>query len=122
MRIPGQTFMNDLASALRLRYQTLGPQREPVSLLTGAETLEEMRKLILFLCQECPIKQDHPHCPFRIMSVLSHASRTRLVNEMPRDSCESLFELELHCRSQGEIACRPSGNPSAKKTDPPPQA
>src|ERR1017187_8979117 len=98
-------FMKDLASEFRKRVAARGPQGEHLSLISGNETLEELKSLILFLCQECPAGQNHPHCPFRVMSGLSHASVTRLVKGMPRESCENLLELELNCRSQNELPC-----------------
>ena len=111
--------MNDLANELRRRAEARGPNGEHLSLLTGSESLEELKDLIVFLCQDCPAWQNHPHCPFRIMSGLSYASLTKLVEDMPHTSCVNLFEMELNCRSQGEFECRPGKDPPQKKPDDP---
>lgn len=92
-------IMKDLPNELQQRTEARGPNGEHLSLLTGGESLEELKDLIILLCQECPAQQSHPHCPFRIMSGLSYASLTKLVEDMPHKSCVNLFEMELNCRS-----------------------
>ena len=103
--------MKDAARELRQRTEARGPNGEHLSLLTGSETLDELKSLIVFLCQECPARQNHPYCPFRVMSGLSYASMTGLVKDMPHKSCVNLFEMELNCRSQNESECHPGRNP-----------
>jgi hypothetical protein len=88
-----------------------GPQGEPLSLLTGAETLPELKDLMLALCNACPAGKAHPHCPIRILSGLSHVAVTRLIQSMPRESCLNLFELELECRSRND-SCHADSSPA----------
>lgn len=114
--------MKDLESELRMRFAARGPQGEHLSLLTGGESLDELKGMIILLCQECTAGQNHPHCPFRIMSGLSYVSVTRLVKGMPHESCLNLFELELNCRSQDEFTCHLSKNPPRKGSDRPTDA
>jgi hypothetical protein len=103
--------MNDLTKNLQMRIAARGPSGEHLSLLAGGEALEELRNIIVFLCQACPASQNHLHCPFHVMSGLSYQAMTHLVKNLPHASCLSLFELELNCRSQGEAACYLTENP-----------
>ena len=73
-----------------------------MSLITGEETLEELRNMIVELSEACPSGWNQPHSPFQILSGLSYASLTNLVKNLPRESCLNLFELELESRSQAE--------------------
>jgi hypothetical protein len=98
--------MPDVALEIRKRLEATGVAGEPLSLLTGKETLAELKRMILVLCQVCPGGRNHPHCPFRVLSGLSHFSASRLIQAMPRESCLHLFEMELQCRSQNETPCR----------------
>lgn len=82
-----------------------GPQWEHLSLLAGNESVAELRNLIALLCQECPASRNHFHCPFRVMSGLSYATMTEVVKNLPRESCLSLFEMELNCRAQAGASC-----------------
>ena len=93
--------MNDLTEILQIRIAARGSGGQHLSLLTGSESLEELKRAIIHLCQACPASQNHVYCPFRILSGLSHASMTNLVNKMPMASCLNLFEMELNCRAQG---------------------
>jgi len=84
-----------------------------VSLITGQETLEELRNLIIQFSQACPAKQTHFQCPFFIIGTLSYASLTKLVNNFPREACLDLFQMEWNCRSQAMAPCSSAhqGNP-----------
>lgn len=84
-----------------------------MSLITGQETLEELRNLIIQFSQACPAKQTHFQCPFFIIGTLSYASLTKLVNNFPREACLDLFQMEWNCRSQAMAPCSSAhqGNP-----------
>jgi hypothetical protein len=97
-----------------------GAQGERLSLLDGNESLSELKDLLFQLCQECPAKENHLHCPFRTLSGLSNASVERLLKVMPRASCLHLFELELTCRSQGDSPCHSPKRPPADGSGHPP--
>jgi len=83
-----------------------------VSLITGQEPLDELRRLIIQFSQACPASAAHLACPFHIMGTLSHASLTTLVNSLPRMACLDLFKMEHDCRSQYTTVCPPN-TPSA---------
>jgi len=56
--------------------------------------------MIIEFSEDCPTGRNHQHCPFCIMSGLSYASLTNLVNNISREVCVHMFEQELQCRSQ----------------------
>jgi hypothetical protein len=103
--------MNDLDKNLQRRIVAEGSNGERFSLLTGSETVEELREIIVHLCHACPAKNNHAHCPFRTMSGLSFHAIANLVKNLPRESCLNLFEMELKCRSQQESPCHPPKTP-----------
>lgn len=71
-----------------------------VSLFVGEnESDQELRKLIMEYTLQCPQGKNHSHCPFRILSGLSHDSMAALVKTMTRNACLSLFEMERKCRA-----------------------
>jgi len=85
---------------IQMRLAGRGLQGEPLSLISGKETLEELRELIIEFSEDCPSGHNHPHCPFCVMSGLSYDSLANLVNHMSRENCLNLFEQELQCRFQ----------------------
>jgi len=87
------------------RLATRGPAGEFLPLITGRESLEELRQLIIELSLACPAEPCRSACPFHVMGTLSHASLTTLVNSLPRKACEDLFQMELESRSQAAAPC-----------------
>jgi hypothetical protein len=81
------------------------PGGEVLSLITGQESLEELRLLVVEFSQACPVKKTNLACPFHIMGTLSHASLATLANSLSRESCLALFKMELDCRSQSNSPC-----------------
>ena len=75
------------------------PPGQVPSFVDGKESDQELRKLIIEIVLQCPQGETHFHCPFRILSGLSHDSLTTLVKTMPRNACLSLFEMERECRA-----------------------
>jgi hypothetical protein len=98
--------MKDFAKELRERVKARGPNGECLSLLIGDEPLADLRVMVMEMSQLCPAGKNHEYCPFRVLSGLSYATLTKLIENMPRESCLNLFELELNCRAQAEGACR----------------
>ena len=82
------------------RMVASGPGEEPWSLLTGQETLAELRNLIVRFSQACPTEQRHFGCPFCILSGLSYASLTNLVRDLSQEVCLDLFKQasEFHSK------------------------
>jgi hypothetical protein len=98
------------------RLATRGAAGEVLSLITGQEPLNELRRLILQFSQACPAKQAHLQCPFHIMGTLSNASLTTLVNSLPRETCVDLFKMEQDCRSQFAAPCSSQSQSGAKES------
>ena len=92
--------MKTSAKTIQMRLAERGLQGGALSLITGKETLEKLREMIIEFSEDCPSGHNHPHCPFCIMSGLSYDSLTNLVNHMSRETCLNLFEQEWQCRSQ----------------------
>ena len=99
-------MINGPDNETRTRLTSRGSQGEPLSLITGKESVEELRELIVDFSEACPAGQNHPHCPFRILSGLSYDSLEKLVKSMPRETCVAFFEQELKCRTQADLRCR----------------
>ena len=100
-------FDGQFAETIQNRLSTRGPGGEALSLITGQESLDELRKLIIEFSQACPAKQTHLPCPFHIMGTLSHDSLASLANNLSRESCLELFQMEQDCRSQTTAPCQP---------------
>ena len=98
--------MNTSDKEIKGRLAASGSWGEPLSLITGQETVEELREMIIAFAEACPTGQNHIFCPFRILSGLSYDSLTNLVRHISRESCVGLFEQELACRSRADAACR----------------
>jgi hypothetical protein len=81
------------------RLAARGPAGEPLSLITGQESLEELRELIIELSQDSLVQPNQLHSPFHIIGRLSYASMTTLVNSLSHKACLELFRMELECRS-----------------------
>jgi len=90
--------MPKLARELRARIGAKGLNGEPLSILKGDEPLEDLRRMIIRLTEDCPARKSHIHCPFRAMAGLSYTSAKQLINSLSNQSCQGLFELELLCR------------------------
>jgi hypothetical protein len=93
-----------IAETIKDRLTARGPGGEPLSLLTGQETLAELRNLIIQFSRECPEGRRNPGCPFCMMSGLTDASLTNVVNRLSREACVDLFQMELDRRSQAEAS------------------
>ncbi len=89
-----------IKDAAQERLAACGPQGQALSLITGQESLEQLRELIIQYAASCPANETHLVCPFHIMGTLSYSSLTTLVNRLPRQACLDLFEMEQRCRSQ----------------------
>ena len=101
--------MGSHVDQIQARLLKKDAQGNPLSLIAGQESLEELRKLIIEFSQACPAKQKHLQCPFFIMSSLSYGSLTNVVNNLPRAACLDLFQMELDCRTQAMAPCISEG-------------
>ncbi len=81
------------------------PTGEVSSLVDGNESDHELRRLIHELVSQSSQNETHTHCPFRILSGLSHDSVTALIKTMTRNACLSLFEMERKYRANCAIKC-----------------
>jgi hypothetical protein len=88
------TTQKTLADQLAAR----GQAGEPLPLITGQESVEELRQLIIELAQSSLV-QPNLHSPFHIIGRLSHESMTALINNLSRKNCLELFRMELECRT-----------------------
>lgn len=77
-----------------------GPAGEPLTLITGQESLEELRNIIIKFSEAGSGRQTHLHGPFRLMGSLSHDSLRTLVNGLTRKACLDLFQMEQNCHVQ----------------------
>ena len=93
--------------SVQARLAARGPEGELLPLITGQESLEELRQMIIRFSHVCPAKQIHMECPFHIIGTLSHTSLAALVNGLTREACVNLFQLELDCRSKYGAPCAP---------------
>ena len=118
---------NGQVQTIEDRLAARGPRGEHLSLLTGQETLEELRYLIIQLSTRCRDQPNQPQCPFRLLSSLSYAAMTSMVKDLPRITCLDLFQMELECRSQPDSACSlickngpgyPSSLPTINRNEP----
>ncbi len=76
-------------------------------LADGRETTEKLRHLCLQLAEGCcPAGENHPHCPFHLLSKLSPCSVRHLIETMPEADLRELFVMELLCR---KLACKAAG-------------
>jgi len=80
------------------RLAARGPAGELLSLITGQESVEELRELIIELSQDSLVQPNQLHSPFHIIGTLSYASMTTLVNNLSHKACLELFRMELECR------------------------
>lgn len=84
---------------IRRRAQRVGPDNEPLSIITGAETDEELRELAFKMLEACPIGKQHCQCPFRILSGLSWVAARSILKDLSREQLIEFFELERQCRN-----------------------
>ena len=91
--------MGILFSKLAKRATETDLQGNPLLLVNGDESVEDMKNLIIQLSEKCPLDKNHVHCPFRILSGLTTVSIVRTVQGLSRHSCLRLFEMERKCRS-----------------------
>jgi hypothetical protein len=89
------------------RLLTRGPDGRFLSVLTGEETDDELRALVVLFSQGCPARQHHSGCPFRSFKHLYHVSLTCLINGMTRKALVSLIELECEVRNNNVAASCP---------------
>lgn len=90
------------SNEIRRRVQRVGPDNEPLSIITGAETDEELRELAFLMLEACPVGKHHCQCPFRILNGLSWVSARSILKDMKRDQLIEFFELERQCRRSPE--------------------
>jgi hypothetical protein len=77
-------------------------ENEPRPLITGQESLDELRKKIIELSQASSARQIELRGPFHIMGSLSHDSLKTLVNSLSREACLDLFKMEQTCCLQAD--------------------
>lgn len=87
---------------IRRRAQRVGPDNEPLSVITGAESDEELRDMAVKMLEACPLGKHHCQCPFRILSGLSWVAARSILNDMKREQIIDFFELERQCRKARE--------------------
>ena len=105
MRVNGPT-----AEMTADRMAAMNSANEPVSLITGQESLAELRKKIIEFSQAGRSRQTHLHGPFQIMGSLSYDSLNTLVNSLSREACLDLFKMEQN------RACNPAHRVQSKAT------
>jgi hypothetical protein len=88
-----------------LRLKTLGPDGKYLPVITGRESDEDLREMVLQMSQSCPLNLACLHCPFRILQGLSYASLNKTVAGLDRTGCLELFALESACRNQVAAQC-----------------
>jgi len=93
--------------SIQARLGARGPDGEPLLLITGQESLAELRQMIIEFSYACPKKQIHLECPFHILGTLSHTSLASFVNGFSREACVDLFQMERECRSLAATPCAP---------------
>jgi len=94
MRINGQT--EETTADQPAIWEAEG---EPWWLITGQESLDELRRKIIELSQDYSTRKTHLPGPFQIMGSLSYTSLTTLVGSLPRQACLDLFRMEQNHRS-----------------------
>jgi hypothetical protein len=65
--------------------------------------------LVVGFVQNCPLKQQHLNCPFRIMSGLSPDSLKNVVSNLKRQDLVFLFEMECETRNASGIVKKEGG-------------
>lgn len=85
--------------AIRSRLTTKGPDGKLLPAITGTESDEELRNLVIGCVANCPLKQQHFNCPFRIMSGLTPDSLNQVVSNLKRQDLIFLFEMECETRN-----------------------
>lgn len=91
--------MGNLLKQLADKVASREPEENPAMLVSGQETTENLKDLIIELTQQCPWGNNHFQCPFRILSGLTHGSIIRTVQALSRESCLELFKMERECRA-----------------------
>jgi hypothetical protein len=71
-------------------------------LISGDETVEELRKAIGQISHHCPLDKVHEKCPFRMFGLLNPQVRDNLINAMTIEACLHFFELERECRASAD--------------------
>jgi hypothetical protein len=105
--------MSGKLSRLEAGLAAENPPGKVPSFVDGKESDQELRKLIIEHVLQCPQGETHFHCPFRILSGLSHDSMTSLVKAMTRKACLSLFEMERECRADYAAKSPVANKPAA---------
>lgn len=104
--------MGILLSELVQKATVKDSMGNPVMLVNGDETLEDLRDLIIQLTDKCPLGKSHFSCPFRMLSGLTPGSINRTVQSMSRESCLQLFVMELECRTAHADNCHSRSRPA----------
>jgi len=73
-------------------------------LISGDETVEELRQAIGQISHRCPLGKSHERCPFRMFGLLSPHIRDKLIDALTIEACLHFFELERECRASPDCA------------------
>lgn len=92
--------------AVAKRVTTLGEDGKYLPAITGDESLEDLREMILHMSEACPLGQNCMYCPFRIMQGLSSTTLEELITGLDRLGCLDLFAMEHACRNDPQGKCR----------------
>lgn len=106
--------MPTLWDAIRATLSAADRVSEPRSVLTGRETDDELRDLVLHFARQCPVGEFNRYCPFYVLNSLHHETLKNIVGQMSRTSLLELFEDERQCRKEHpdkcfQLAARPAG-------------
>ncbi|MEI8289463.1 MAG: hypothetical protein WCH99_08305 [Verrucomicrobiota bacterium] len=97
--------MKPNGGSIRDRSAAREPKDELLPLISGHESLEELRQMIIQFSLACQANENRTECPFHIMGTLSYSSLSTLVNSLTRTACVDLFQLELESRSKPGVPC-----------------
>ena len=101
------------------RLSTRGPDGTFLSALTGDETDDELRLLVVRFAQACPACKEHSGCPFGALRNLYHASLQAILDGMTRSAMLGLFELEQEARNNSAASsCLQTGGKFAVGPEP----
>jgi hypothetical protein len=96
----GGVQVNWDAIIVRLGMRDANGKLLPV--ITGGESDEELRDLAVQFTGRCPLLQQHFHCPFRLLSGISHTALATLLSRMKHQALLDLFDMECECRNLHE--------------------
>jgi hypothetical protein len=101
------------------RLAARGPAGNPLPSITGQESVEELRQLIIEFSQNSLAQSNQLDSPFHIIGTLSYASMTTLINNLSHKNCLELFRMERECRALA-MAANPHKNHGAQDENPRP--